>query len=131
MVRFWYGFVPLMLIGWNSQVIAAIRPSFSFADSTWNATDIIVATEGGAIDGKLQVLEVWKGNLRMGNNIVVPELAAFAPKTKRTVTWIRVKNPPLIYVTGSRLILFLKRSTTPQKWQPACVLPNLEKMSNR
>src|SRR5206468_3959938 len=64
---------------------AAIMPSFDLEDSTWNATDIVVATEGDTIDGKMQVLETWKGNLAPGGSIDVPEMEYFVPERTRFI----------------------------------------------
>lgn len=103
--------------------MAAIRPSFWVDDSAWSATDIVVATEGETIDGELQILEVWKGGLQVGGKISIPELAAFAPESKRTVTpgWLDEKKEELpARVTGSRLALFLKKGEgASEKWLPA------------
>lgn len=63
----------------TTQGNARIEPSFSLEESAWKATDIVVAFEGDVIDGKLQVLEAWKGDLKKGNSLDVPEMKVFAP----------------------------------------------------
>jgi len=106
----------------------AFSPSY-LAD----ATDIVVVTEGGKIDGEVKVLDVWKGDLEKGEWITVPELAGFAGKKSRAVSGrpqgkvplsvrprmaaFRIKGylygrSPLFvadHVTCKRLVLFLKR----------------------
>lgn len=121
MMKIWQSFILLILLGCHSQAFAAIRPSFLLEDSAWNATEIVVATEGVAIDGKLQILEVWKGGLRIGGNLSVSEMAAFAPESKRAVSTVfeQKNEKPAVYVTGSRLVLFLKKPMKDfEKWQP-------------
>src|SRR5262249_53146583 len=64
---------------------AAIRPSFQLDSCAWAATHVIVVTEGARIDGVVEVLESWAGDLKKGDTITVPELAEFAPEAKRRV----------------------------------------------
>ena len=96
-----------------SQARAGIRPSFQLDTSSWNATDIVVATEGKKIDGVFRVLETWKGELNVGDTIKVPELASFAPEATRVVIneWHQKEKTARIVVTGERMVLFLKRET--------------------
>lgn len=90
---------------------ARIVPEFIPDRCTWNATDVVVVTEGENIDGELEVLEVWKGNLKKGDQITVPDLAAFAPDKKREVSKLRFEKEDrgVQRVTCSRMILFLIR----------------------
>jgi hypothetical protein len=115
---------------------AAIRPSFNLDFCTWNATHIVVATEGDEIDGRLTVLESWKGDLRSGDVVAIPELASFKSKSSRELKsgiLGLTSYEPKKYVTGSRMILFLKKkepssepsnnntkiSQAPDRWEPA------------
>lgn len=119
-----FGFVFLVLLSWNNPGMAAVGArAFSLEYSTWNATDIVVATEGEEIDGNVKVLETWKGSLKSKDSIFVAGLASFAPEANRKVstwTWFGAKKQePPIYVTGSRLVLFLTRlDDTSDNWQP-------------
>jgi len=100
----------LLLLLEPSLALAAIRPSFSLEDCAWMATDIVVATEGQTIDGKLEVVDVWHGDLKPGQVVSVPELAAFAPEAARGVpSWTGKDQVPALYVSGKRMILFLKK----------------------
>jgi hypothetical protein len=100
------------------MVYAAIRPSFGLNYSTQSATHILVVTEGDTIDGVFTVLESWKGNIKPGETIMVPELAAFNSESSREInySWNFVKKDKdpnqITYVTGKRMILFLKKSST-------------------
>lgn len=83
------------------------------------ATDIVIATEGDSIDGQLIVLETLKGSLQAGEYLVVPELAIFSSKESRVIEdlplmTIRPVDLPKKeeYVTGSRMILFLRKNPT-------------------
>jgi len=96
-----------------SQARAGIRPSFSLESSSWDATDIVVATEGKNIDGVLRVLETLKGDLATGDVIKIPELGSFKSESSRTVSkdWLpRGFSSPFI-VTGDRMVLFLRRES--------------------
>lgn len=62
------------------SVLAGIRPSFMPEESSWRATDIVVVTEGKEIDGVVQVIETWKGELKPGSTLTIPELAEFKAK---------------------------------------------------
>jgi Surface antigen variable number repeat len=109
---FW--FISLFLLcGSSSQVLAGIRPSFNLETCSWNATDIVVATEGKRIDGVFSVLESWKGDLNPGDTIRVPELASFQPEPSRAISdaWYQKEKSPHLVVTGERMILFLKRDS--------------------
>lgn len=116
---------------------AFARSSLTFQPRrfVWHATHIVIATEREIIDGELTVIESWYGDLKPGEFISVPGLAEFAePETRR----IRGRPPPgtmdavegVEYVTGNRMILFLKRlspgeddgkksGNTSGKWDPA------------
>ncbi len=115
-----------------ASVSAARRPSFYLDYSAWKATHIVVATEGAAIDGKLEVIESWKGDLTPGSQITVPALAAFADQDKRRVDWHHLRDLPEPFVrsvTADKMVLFLIRvidpspvvhsAATPGLWQPA------------
>ncbi len=129
-------FLVVALLSLTPFTFAGIRPSFSLDHCTWNGTHIVVATEGDEIDGRLTVLESWKGELRPGEVISIPSLASFKSQSSREIKTgpFAVKsNEPKRYVTGSRMILFLKKkaevpetstdlenkSQTSDQWEPA------------
>jgi hypothetical protein len=92
---------------------AAIKPSFMLDSSSWEATDIVVTTDAGLRDGKLSVLETWKGRLAARDTLVIPEMRRFAEAQSRTVESIlrRKEAGPPIVVSGKRMALFLKRGS--------------------
>jgi len=94
----------------------AIIPSFDLDFSAGKATHIVLATEGGRIDGVFQVLESWKGDLRKGDTITVPELAEFASEESRMVKQWGAQ--PRRWVTGAKMILFLVKSLEPAPAAP-------------
>jgi hypothetical protein len=108
--------VLFLLYGSHSFISAGIRPSFDLATCSWNATDIVVVTEGKTIDGVFSVLESWKGDLAPGDRIKVPELAAFKPPSTRSVSdwWEEqtTNTSEALYVTGERMILLLKKDSS-------------------
>ena len=103
------------------RTYAGIRPSFNLDYCAWNATHIVVATEGNEIDGILTVLESWKGDLRPGEVISIPGLDSFKSPSSRELKkgffGDKSHDPPK-YVSGSRIILFLKK-----KEQSAAIAP--------
>ena len=117
---------------------AGIRPSFMLDPSAWKATDIVVAVEAGLADGKVVVLETWKGRLVAKDVLVIPELRRFTGKESRTIKpdpWTQKKDdkPPVV-VSGKRMILFLKRAsaqpanqeTVRIRWEPAGLFHTIE-----
>ena len=92
--------------------------------SAWEATDVVVATGAGLAEGKLSVLEAWKGSLAATDALVIPELRRFSDEGSRTVEparWVPKKEgkPPVV-VSGKRMVLFLKRaSLTPANQETA------------
>jgi hypothetical protein len=116
----------------------AIRPSFMLKSSAWEATDIVVASDAGLAEGRLTVIESWKGRLAAKDTLVIADLQRFADKAARTVQpnpWQKKKgDKPAIVVTGKRMILFLKRaSSQPEnqetariRWEPAGVFKTFD-----
>lgn len=92
-----------------SQASAGIRPSFVLENCAWRATHIVVVTEGKKVDGYLQVIESWKGDLEPGTTLNIPELAEFSEPSSRVVKpWpYETDSFPDGYLTGERMILFL------------------------
>ena len=110
----------------SGSLRAGIRPSFNLEYNTWNATDIVIATEGEEIDGQLRVLKVLVGSLKQGDAISIPELGQFLSKESRTVSrfWHGANDKAAPHVlTGGNLILFLKRdggrADVNLVWKPA------------
>src|SRR4051812_5465923 len=110
--------------------LAAIRPSFTGDSDAWRSTDIIVVSITSR-DGTFIVDNVWKGDLRPGARIVVPELIpardAFSvslypefwknPEGWNSSIAEQIPRQPV----GSRLILFLKRkpsNSEEPEWEP-------------
>jgi hypothetical protein len=104
--------LPLLLLpAPATESFARSQPPFRFDAAVWEATHIVVVTEGEKIDGVVEVLESWKGDLRKGERITVPALAAFA-SAKMRVIWkrrCREDTGPPAAVTCSRMVLFLIR----------------------
>lgn len=101
----------LLLVAVSSVAQAGIRPSFSPEASSWRATDIVVVTEGSEIDGVFKVIETWKGDLKPGESISIPELGQFKTKEARALysaQWREKDAGAPQYVSGDRMILFLR-----------------------
>jgi hypothetical protein len=102
--------VVLLLLVASERALAFIRPSFILDDCAWNASHIVVVSEGEKIDGVVEVLESWKGDLKKGDQIKVPELAVFAAEKNRAVSRRLLDDGKVVipsHVTCSRMILFL------------------------
>ena len=129
------GFAPLVgcLVLLASGVIpvdASIRQSFSLDQCTWNATHIVLV-QTTAKDGLFSVVESWKGDLKPGEPLEVPELRpdenAVPISNYKIGISERIPRQPV----GSRMILFLKRRGeggaaspseslgTGMEWEPA------------
>ena len=107
----------LFLLTVSSAASAGLRPSFDPEGCSWRATDIVVVTEGSQIDGNFKVLETWKGDLKPGQMISVPELASFKDQAARLIyssAWYDTEHygKPR-YVSGERMILFLRDANKP------------------
>lgn len=104
-------FSVLAILALNSTAPAVSRTGFDLASYAWNATHIVVVTEGFLLDGKVEVLDCWKGDLKKGEWLTIPELATFAPREARAIE-NHVNSPGQLdphpdHVTGKRIILFL------------------------
>jgi hypothetical protein len=98
-------------------VEAGIRPSFSLEDCSWNATHIVLV-QTTADDAVFSVLESWKGDLRPGSSVTVPELkpgrGAVSISTLQHPEKFASQGMPVAMEqipkqpVGSRMILFLK-----------------------
>ncbi|HEY0140933.1 MAG TPA: hypothetical protein VGF48_08555 [Thermoanaerobaculia bacterium] len=105
--------------------LAEPLPAFHADPSAWTATDIVVVTEGEAIDGHVTVLETWKGDLRRGDELTIDALAEFAPPEARVIekAWYQSHQPIETEtieperVTNARMVLFLVRAG--DTWKPA------------
>jgi hypothetical protein len=133
------GFVILSSIG-AIPVDGGIRPSFSLDRCSWNATHIVLV-QTIAKDGVFSVVESWKGNLKPGDSLEVPELKpnkdavsissypkppGFRSEDKEGISEQIPRQP-----VGSRMILFLKKkeqrgapspsegNTGATQWEPA------------
>lgn len=113
----------------STPAVAEIVPSFDLEHSVWKATDIVLATEGDVIDGSLRVIETWRGGLKPGNEVHLPDLAEFAPDSSRRLHAFLSEGTPGAddVVSGSTMILFLVRSEEKgpdsTTWHPAGYFP--------
>jgi hypothetical protein len=102
----------LCLLIVSSSASAGIRLSFFLEASSWRATDIVVVAEEEQIDGVMKVLETLNGDLKPGQVISIPELAEFKTKEARLIHTPWERGGSSAYVTGARMILFLRDATT-------------------
>jgi len=121
-------------------VDASIRPSFSLDRCSWNATHIVLV-QTTPKDGVFSVVESWKGDLKPGDSLEVPELQpnknavpissypkpqGFGSQDTQGISEQIPRQPG-----GSRMILFLKKkedsgaasasvgNATGTQWEPA------------
>jgi len=104
----------LLIVLTAAFAVGGIRPSFMLDYSSWYATDIVVVTPLGD-DGKFQVLEAWKGDLRPGTIIAIPDLAPdadsvpidqYPQKPYSDDGKISTKVP--VVFPGSKIVLYMK-----------------------
>lgn len=144
---------PTRIVRWCSTLLvifvlacpafSGIRPSFRLDYSSWHATHIVlVATT--STDGTFEVLESWKGDLKIGQRVVVPELrpsSKAVPISLYPKSWsdavaggVTEMIPQLL--AGSRMILFLeseerqtltnKTGKTEHSWKPADIFGEMK-----
>lgn len=93
-------------------------PSFDLGYNSYVATHIVVVTEGDKIDGEVEVLESWSGDLKKGDKLSLPDLAAFAPEKERVVSKRDKEKGLPASVSGARMVLFLCKKDA-EKGKPA------------
>jgi hypothetical protein len=121
----------LVLLAFPLTSFALIRPSFQLEACTWEATHIVVVNQACKTDIEVEVLESWKGNLKKGDFITIPDLAEFIPEQTRVVKHRRFwededANLPT-HVNGQRMVFFLIKdnfhgqadTSASATWKPA------------
>jgi len=111
----------LILLVLAHPAFPAIRPSFRLDHSSWHATHIVLAITT-PVDGTFKVIESWKGDLRVGERLVIPELRPepnAVPISRYPKEWSeavrggvseQIPREP----AGSSVVLFLKSSADGQ-----------------
>src|SRR5579871_1353869 len=119
-----------LMLGCTIAVVLTSRLAFAegipllpFEDFAWRASDVVVASAALEDRASIRVCECWKGNLKPGEVLKVPFLELFCDPDQRVVTWLGpgVRRPihEVIHVTGTRMILFLRKGDSPGDWRPA------------
>ncbi len=107
-----------LLVAGTPAARGGLLPSFVLERCAWNSTDIVIATEGEKIDGILEVVAAWHGHCAPGDQLILPELAAFASETSRLISeaflFREIEDGGPTHVTGLRMVLFLRRSDAPE-----------------
>ncbi len=98
----------LLVLGLCTRSDASILPSFHPDSLAWFADEIVIASEGGRVDGHLEVTSVITGSLRPGDQLAIRELEEFARPAARHVTC--ASGPCAAHVSGRRMVLFLTRT---------------------
>ena len=88
--------------------------SFDADAAAWAATDVVVVSEGDAIDGRVTVLEAWLGDAVPGTELTFEALTHYREETARTVEThflqdLMPEEEAVKHVTGDRMVLFLLR----------------------
>lgn len=98
-----------------------IMPSFDRENGAWHATHIVVADGGDDHDGEFKVIESWKGDLKAGQQLSIPELAIFADPATRKISerYGRREDDTRKVVTGRKMVLFLVESDEREQWHSA------------
>lgn len=84
------------------------------------ASHVVIVSVSDNFNGELIVRDSWKGDLKPGQIINIPELKSFKSLESRSIQCpdsilLCGQDGPQQYVTGSRLILFLKKRIAPIK----------------
>lgn len=130
----------VVLAALASPTFASFRPSFGLDYCSWNATHIVLVMTT-LKDDEFEVIESWKGNLKTGDHITVPQLKP-PPDAIPIALYSNQKRPYLPsndgtieaiprQSVGSHLVLFLRRDSEVDQttnaapiavkfeWQPA------------
>jgi hypothetical protein len=133
----------ILLVELVHPAFPAIRPSFRLDHSSWHATHIVLAITTPQ-DGTFKVVESWKGDLRVGDRIVIPELRlepSAVPISRYPKEWTeavgggiseQIPREP----AGSSVFLFLKSSADGQvptiktderrRWWPSDIMGTMK-----
>jgi len=122
------GLLSALVISFVQLSLAAIRPSFSLAYCSWHATDIVLV-EVTQKPGVFRAIESWKGDVKTGNLVTVPELQpptgameidAYPNEFADILKGGLNEQIPGQRV-GSQMVLFLKKApeTSSDHWKPA------------
>lgn len=106
---------------------AETLPTFSEEMHVRRATEVIVATEGEALDGVVEVLASWRGTLRPGDRTQVVGLAGFVNSSEAV---FHRRSRPRSRPTFQRMILFLAREEgklVPSLWDIGACLVVVER----
>jgi hypothetical protein len=119
-------FSVLVLLAFPLTSFAIIGPSFELEACTWEATHIVVVNQDCKTDIDVEVLESWKGDLRKGDFITIPELMEFIPEQTRVVEHRFFLDEEDVYlpthVNGQRMVFFLIKDNCGGQavnWKPA------------
>jgi hypothetical protein len=115
---------------------AGIRPSFNPDSEAWRSTDVVLVVTSSN-DGAFEVIETWKGDLHVGERIVVSQLIPKAdaiPISRYPDSWPdALKSTVAEQVpresAGSRMILFLRRNSSRPahiEWEPANFMDSMK-----
>ena len=121
--------VPFLLILGAGVALAEQVPTFPVSQDASRSTHVIVAKKDGP-GGAILVQESLKGDLKPGDKLTVPFLAIFDDPKERTViypTWAEERNTTL---TGDRMYVFLRRSTSGQ-WNSASAWDDIARIGSR
>ncbi len=102
-------------------------PTFAPGMHIRRATDVAVVSEGEAMDGTVEVLDVWRGGLEVGSQVRVGGLAAFVAGPEAT---LHRGGRELGRANFQRLILFLSRDGekfVPSLWDIGTCLVIIER----
>jgi hypothetical protein len=108
--------------------LAGFRPSFWLEYCSWHATDVVLV-QVSVMPGTFRVMESWKGDLKAGNLVNVPELqpptgameiGAYPNEFADVVKGGLNEHLPVQRV-GSQMVLFLKKAPAEpdDHWKPA------------
>jgi hypothetical protein len=129
-------FIFLLIAMFSQTARAGFRPSFGADSAAWRSSDIVLVSTLPA-EGTFEVIEAWKGNLRAGARILVPQLipdaAALPIPLHPTSLEDALRGSDAEQVprrpTGSHMVLFLKRNPSGSdktEWEAADVMDSMK-----
>jgi len=101
-------------------------PGFPLDEEAWRATHIVLASREARSGGAIVVSECWKGDLKPGETLTVPFLAAFDDPAE-----LAKDGPGGTRLAGARAVVFLERGDEKAGWLPSSRSPGRSKDASR
>lgn len=106
------------LLSSTNVAFADLKPVFNIDVCAWNSNQIVVVDLSSIEKREFKVLEVWKGDLKIGEHLVLPFMHNFINLFNATEPKDRSMGIPLKITEQdcNRMVLFLNKDSTGKLW---------------